>query len=76
MARSFSMHLARKYTKVSYPEIGRLMGGKNHATVILANRKVEDLVARNAEVRWVGPTGNRIEKAKSVFGKLRESISS
>ena len=76
MARSFSMHLARKYTKMSYPEIGRLMGGKNHATVILANRKIEDLVSRNAEVRWVGPGGNRIEKAKSVFGKLRESISS
>lgn len=75
MARSFSMHLARKYTKMSYPEIGRLMGGKNHATVILANRKIEDLVSRNAEVRWVGPTGNRIEKAKSVFGKLHESIS-
>lgn len=74
LARSFSMHLARKYTKMSYPEIGRLMGGKNHATVILANRKIEDFVARNAEVRWVGPAGNRIEKAKSVFSKLRESI--
>ena len=75
-ARSFSMHLARKYTKMSFPEIGRLMGGKNHATVILANRKIEDLIARNGEVRWTGPSGNRIEKARVVFNKLRESISS
>jgi chromosomal replication initiator protein len=75
LARSFSMHLARKYTKMSYPEIGRLMGGKNHATVILANRKIEDLVNRNAEVRWRNLSGNRIARARIILNQLTESIS-
>jgi chromosomal replication initiation ATPase DnaA len=69
------MYFARKYTRMSYPEIGRLMGNKNHATVILANRKIEDLVKRNAEARWIGPTGHRIAKAKDILDKLTETIS-
>ncbi|MBN1816347.1 MAG: chromosomal replication initiator protein DnaA [Sedimentisphaerales bacterium] len=73
-ARSFGMYLARRYTKMSYPEIGRIMGGKNHATVILANRKVEDLVQRNAQVRWIGSTGNRIAPAKDVLDQLVNTI--
>jgi len=75
LARAFSMYLARKYTKMSYPEIGRLMGGKNHATVILANRKIEDLIKRNADIRWISPVGNRIERAKVVLNQLTDSIS-
>jgi len=75
LARSFSMYLARKYTKMSYPEIGRLMGNKNHATVILACRKIEDFLKRNAELKWHGSAGNRIEKTKTVFNQLIESIS-
>ncbi len=75
LARSFSMYLARKHTKMSYPEIGRLMGGKNHATVILANRRVEDFVKRNAEVRWRGPAGNRMGRTKDILDQLMESIS-
>ena len=75
LARSFCMHLARRFTKMSYPEIGKLMGGKNHATVILANRKVEDLLSRNADVRWLGESGNRLAKAKDVLDQLVQKIS-
>jgi len=75
LARSFTMYLARKYTKMSYPEIGKLMGNKNHATVILACRKIEDFVKRNAQVKWNGPAGNRLEKARNVLDQLIESIS-
>jgi len=74
-ARSFCMHLARRCTRLSFPEIGRMMGGKNHATVILANRKVEDLLKRNAEVRWMGPSGNRACRAKDVLDELLSAIS-
>jgi len=75
LARAFCMYLARRYTKMSYPEIGKVMGNKNHATVILAYRKIEDFVKRNAEVKWISPAGHRIAKAKDILDKLIESIS-
>ncbi len=75
LARSFTMYLSRKYTRMSFPEIGKLLGGKNHATVILACRKVEDLVKRNADIKWIGQSGNRITKAPLALNQLIESIS-
>lgn len=75
LARSFSMYLARKFTKMSFPEIGKVMGNKNHATVILANRKVEDLISRNAEVKWKNAAGFRVARARDIYEQLMESIS-
>ncbi|MHC5060684.1 MAG: chromosomal replication initiator protein DnaA [Planctomycetota bacterium] len=75
LARSFTMYLTRKYTKMSYPEIGKLMGNKNHATVILACRKIEDFVKRNAEVKWRSSAGNRLEKARNILDQLVENVS-
>jgi hypothetical protein len=69
------MYLTRKHTKMSSSEIGRVMGNKNHATVLLACRKIEELMKRNAELRWNGPAGNKISKAKTVFAQLEKSIS-
>lgn len=76
IARHFSMYLARKHTNMSSPEIGRFMGGKNHATVLLACKKMEDLISRNADVHWQSPTGNKISKARTILGKLQDSIAS
>ena len=64
LARHFSMYLARKHTKMSSSEIGRCMGNKNHATVLLACQNIEDYINRNAELHWEGPSGNRIAKTK------------
>ncbi len=74
LARHFSMYLTRKHTKMSSPEIGRFMGDKNHATVLLACKKVEDLISRNADLHWLSPTGNKIAKAKTIFDQLEASI--
>jgi len=76
LARHFSMYLARKHTKMSSPEVGRFMGNKNHATVLLACKKVEDQIRRNAELRWYGPGGNKISKARTVLARLEECIAS
>lgn len=73
-ARSISMYLARKYTNMSYPEIGRLIGNKNHATVILACRKVEDILERNGEFNWKSASGNRLMKAKTLIKKIENSL--
>lgn len=41
--RMVAMYLARRLTKMSYPEIGRSFGGKDHSTVISAVRKIDRL---------------------------------
>ncbi len=74
LARHFSMYLTRKHTKMSSSEVGRFMGNKNHATVLLACRKVEGLLARNAELHWLSPVGNKIAKAKTILADLEASI--
>jgi chromosomal replication initiator protein len=75
LARHFSMHLARKHTKMSSSEVGRFMGNKNHATVLLACKKIEDLLKRNVELHWNGPTGNKISKARTILARLEEAVS-
>lgn len=40
--RQLVMHFAKKYTKLSFQKIGKLMGNANHATVIYSVRKVDE----------------------------------
>jgi len=75
LARHFSMYLARKHTKMSFPEIGRFMGNKNHATVLLACKKVKEQIRQNVELNWHCPAGNKISKARTVLARIEESIS-
>jgi chromosomal replication initiator protein len=74
MARHFSMYLARKHTRMSSSEIGRLSGNKNHATVLVACKKVEEQIARNAQLNWQGPTGNRVSQARTILEQLEKTI--
>ncbi|MBN1788757.1 MAG: chromosomal replication initiator protein DnaA [Sedimentisphaerales bacterium] len=74
LARSFSMYLARKYTQMSFPEIGRLMGNKNHATVILACRKIEEMLKDNSNANWRSPNGNKVVPSKDILAQLEETI--
>ena len=74
LARHFSMYLTRKHTKMSSSEIGRFMGNKNHATVLLACKRIESLLERNAELFWNGPAGNKVSKARNILAQLESSI--
>ena len=40
--RQVAMYLCRRLTTCSYPEIGVLFGGRDHSTVIHANRVIEE----------------------------------
>jgi chromosomal replication initiator protein len=42
--RMIAMYLARKHTGAAYSEIGRYFGGRNHSTVISAEKKVLDWI--------------------------------
>ncbi len=74
LARHFSMFLTRKHTKMSSSEIGRVMGGKNHATVLVACKKVQELVQRDEEINWRAPHGNKVAKARTILADLEDSI--
>jgi chromosomal replication initiator protein len=50
MPRQVAMYLAKKMTTMSLPEIGKNFGGRDHTTVLHAIRKIEELIARDANI--------------------------
>ena len=51
LARQISMFLVRKSTGMSYREIGRYFGKRDHSTVLHACRKTEVLIRCDAEIQ-------------------------
>jgi len=51
LPRQVAMYLCREFTGASYPEIGEKFGGKDHATVIHAYRKIQDLLQEDSQLR-------------------------
>jgi len=45
LARSMVVHLARKMTTMSFPDIARGLGRSNHSTVVTAARRIEQQIA-------------------------------
>jgi chromosomal replication initiator protein len=74
LARSVAMYLARKHTAMSFPEIGRFMGNKNHATVILACRKVDLMIKTGATSVWQTAAGRREMDINSLMGEMECTI--
>jgi len=58
--RQLAMYLARKLTSASLSEIGQQFGGKDHTTVLSADRKVRKLVENDDEVRQTLETLEKI----------------
>ncbi len=44
-ARNIIVHLARRHTQASYTDIGRLLGDRDHTTVMHADRRMADWLA-------------------------------
>lgn len=74
LARNIAMYLARKHTRMSFPEIGRFMGDKNHSTVILANRKIERLLHTDEMVSRQTPAGLKEERLREIVERIEEQI--
>lgn len=49
--RMIAMYLARKHTDLSFPDLGRAFGGRDHSTVQHACKKVAELTERDPDVR-------------------------
>ncbi len=62
-ARQIAMYLLRELTDMSLPKIGELMGGRDHTTVIHADRKIRELMAeRRAIYNQVTELTNKIKQ--------------
>lgn len=51
LARQLAMFVCRRKLGLSYPELGRAFGGKDHSTVIHAIKKIEKLIDSDKSVR-------------------------
>jgi chromosomal replication initiator protein len=74
LARGIAMYLARKHTDMSFPEIGRFLGNKNHSTVILANRRIEQSLAAHQVARRQTPAGFQDEPLHDIIAKIERQL--
>lgn len=72
LARGIAMYLARRHTDMSFPEIGRFMGNKNHSTVILATRRISKMLQGDARASWLTPEGLREQSLAVLLSELEE----
>jgi chromosomal replication initiator protein len=69
LPRQVSMYLVRRLTRSSFPEIGRLLGGKDHSTVVKGVKKLSETLARDKEL---AQRVRIIEKSLLETGKRKE----
>ena len=68
------MFLARRHTRMSFPEIGVFMG-KNHSSAILAVQRMEKALEGGAACRWLSAAGPKAMPAKALVAMLEEQLS-
>ncbi len=73
LARTAAMFMARRHTRMSFPEIGRFMG-KNHSSVVLAAQRMQKMLDENASCRWMTPAGPKTMAAKELLNLLTEQL--
>jgi chromosomal replication initiator protein len=59
--RQVCMYLLKRLTNMSFPEIGRVLGGKNHSTIIYGVKKVGKLIDKDIKIK------NAVDKIEDVF---------
>ena len=74
LARAVSMSLVRKHTLMSFPEIGRAMGNKNHSTVLMATQRVEKLLKQDATVTWKSGGGKHEARLAILLDGLEQEL--
>ena len=61
--RMIAMFLTRKHTSLSYPDIGRAFGGRDHSTAIHACQKIEWQITSDSEIQ------SAVQAVETALGK-------
>ena len=70
--RSLAMFVARKLTKLAYREIGMYFGGRDHSTVVAAEKRVQSWVDGEAPIEL--PSSCRGRTIAEVIHELEERL--
>lgn len=68
--RMLAMYLARKHTGATYAEIGQRFGGRNHSTVVAAEKKVRLWLQRQTVI----PLGDRQVSVPEVIERVEQEL--
>lgn len=68
--RMLAMFLARRHTQSAYNEIGQHFGGRNHSTVMSAERKVQQWVDDNSTIQVASQTWTIAEILSTIEQQL------
>jgi len=74
LARAVAMTLVRKHTRLSFPEIGRAFGNKSHTTVVMATRRLKEILDRDGAVTWRTPSGRQDAPLATLLNHLEEEL--
>ena len=68
------MYLIRKHTSMSFPEIGRAIGNKNHSTVLMATRRIERILEQGGAVSCNSPSGIQDTPLRTLLESIERDL--
>lgn len=68
--RMLAMFLARRHTQAAYKEIGDFFGGRNHSTVVAAEKKVDTWLRAAKELTFAGRNWHLSDVMESIEQQL------
>ena len=70
--RMLAMYLARKHTQATFSEVGKHFGGRNHSTVVAAEKKVQQWLRDNITLqlgKCIVPVRDMVEKIERMLAQ-------
>ena len=74
LARGLAIYIIRKHCSMSFPEMGRAIGKKNHSTIVMAWQRIDALCKSDAAVRWKNGGMDHSAAVRPLVEQLEQGI--